>query len=48
MHYGEKLLMTANPEIEKDQQLLQRLGIRIEGTTINDQMDEKICEPIRA
>lgn len=30
--YGEKLLITANPEIEKDQKLLQRLGISIEET----------------
>ncbi|MHB1947630.1 MAG: biotin synthase BioB [Gammaproteobacteria bacterium] len=31
MHYGEKLLMTANPEIAKDQALLERLGIIMEG-----------------
>lgn len=30
MHYGEKLLMTQNPMIEKDQALLSRLGIDIE------------------
>ena len=28
--YGEKLLITANPEIEKDRELLQRLGITVE------------------
>lgn len=28
--YGEKLLITSNPEIEKDKQLLTRLGIRTE------------------
>lgn len=27
MHYGEKLLMTGNPEITKDQELIKRLGI---------------------
>lgn len=30
MHYGEKLLMTANPQITKDQELLQRLGMSIQ------------------
>jgi biotin synthase len=30
MHYGEKLLMTANPEINKDRDLLVRLGIQAE------------------
>lgn len=28
LHYGEKLLITANPDAQHDQQLLQRLGIR--------------------
>lgn len=28
MHYGEKLLMTANPGIAKDQELLKRLGMK--------------------
>ncbi len=28
--YGEKLLITANPDIEKDQQLLQRLDLKVE------------------
>lgn len=28
--YGEKLLMTSNPGIEKDQTLLKRLGIKVE------------------
>lgn len=30
MHYGEKLLMTGNPEKEKDQALLKRLGVSAE------------------
>lgn len=29
MHYGEKLLMTDNPEISKDQALLKRLGLKM-------------------
>jgi biotin synthase len=30
IHYGEKLLMTANPEATKDRELLDRLGIQVE------------------
>jgi biotin synthase len=30
MHYGEKLLMTGNPEAEKDRDLLKRLGVKVE------------------
>jgi biotin synthase len=30
MHYGEKLLMTGNPEAEKDRALLKKLGMRVE------------------
>jgi biotin synthase len=30
IHYGTKLLVTANPEVEKDRQLLTRLGMRAE------------------
>lgn len=30
MHYGTKLLITSNPEIAKDQALLQRLGMKVE------------------
>ncbi|MDR3477338.1 MAG: biotin synthase BioB [Gammaproteobacteria bacterium] len=33
IHYGAKLLMTANPEAEKDRALLQRLGINVEVST---------------
>ena len=29
--YGEKLLMTDNPEMDNDQKLLKRLGMQIEG-----------------
>jgi len=32
--YGEKLLITANPEIAKDQELLVRLGIRTESHAV--------------
>jgi biotin synthase len=32
--YGEKLLITANPEIKKDQDLLARLGIRAESHAV--------------
>ncbi len=32
IHYGEKLLTTSNPEIQKDQNLLKRLGITAEAT----------------
>lgn len=30
VHYGSKLLITSNPEAEKDQLLLKRLGLRVE------------------
>jgi biotin synthase len=30
MHYGEKLLMTGNPDAEKDRDLLKRLGVSVE------------------
>ncbi|SRR5579883_321298 len=30
IHYGQKLLITANPEAKKDRELLDRLGIKIE------------------
>lgn len=30
MHFGQKLLMTANPDMNKDQSLLMRLGIKTE------------------
>ena len=31
--YGEKLLTTGNPDVEKDQQLFARLGLKTEGST---------------
>jgi biotin synthase len=30
MFYGDALLTTANPQMEADQRLLQRLGMRVE------------------
>lgn len=30
IHYGEKLLMTGNPDMSKDRGLLERLGIKVE------------------
>jgi len=32
MHYGDKLLMTSNPSVEKDRDLLKRLGIEVESS----------------
>lgn len=37
IHYGEKLLMTANPEANKDRALLQRLKMGVE-------MLREVCE----
>ena len=31
--YGEKLLTTGNPDVERDQQLFQRLGLKTEALT---------------
>ena len=31
MFYGEKLLTTGNPDVERDQQLFARLGLKPEG-----------------
>jgi biotin synthase len=32
--YGEKLLTTGNPDVERDRQLLARLGLKIEAATV--------------
>ena len=31
--YGEKLLTTGNPDVERDQKLFARLGLKAEGAT---------------
>lgn len=38
--YGEKLLTTSNPEAERDQQLLDRLGMRAESLRVSDSSSE--------
>ncbi len=37
--YGEKLLTTGNPDVEKDQRLFARLGLKAEGTSRPDATD---------
>jgi biotin synthase len=34
--YGEKLLTTGNPDVERDRSLLARLGIKPESFLVND------------
>lgn len=41
--YGEKLLTTANPEADHDQQLFKRLGINPESYVVDDMPEEDIA-----
>jgi biotin synthase len=45
--YGEKLLTTGNPDVEKDQQLFARLGLRTEGAAPTDLGHYAASETIR-
>jgi biotin synthase len=43
MFYGEKLLTTGNPDVERDQRLFARLGIRPEESTATPTAPVKAC-----
>jgi biotin synthase len=45
LFYGEKLLTTTNPEQDRDRQLLQKLGIRLEGAAPTQQADSIPSQP---
>src|SRR2546429_7300235 len=46
--YGEKLLTTGNPDIERDRRLLARLGLAAEGTPRAPDTQELPAAPPRA
>ncbi len=46
--YGEKLLTTGNPDVERDRQLLARLGLRAEARTEHERHHERTGAPARA
>jgi len=45
MFYGERLLTTPNPEASRDQALLQRLGMRVEGAPEGETMEPPPLRP---